>query len=157
MLRFGSIWVWVVRVCASWEDVADVVGGAVGGVERLAAPEEMVEFVFERGELTLAVPDVGEFGAQERFDVAARCHPVAAQLDDAVDLAQREPGGLCAADETQPVEGRVVVLAVAAGGAARLIEQSAFLVEADRFGWEVDGGGEFSDAHVTSLPLDLDL
>ena len=78
MLRFGSILVWVVRVRASREDVADVVGGAVGGVERLAAPEEMVEFVFERGELTLAVPDVGEFGAQERFDVAAWWDPVVA-------------------------------------------------------------------------------
>ena len=78
MLRFGSTWLWVFRVLTSWEDVADVVGGAVGRVEGVAAPEELVEFVFEGGELTLAVSNVGEFGAQERFDVAAWWDPVVA-------------------------------------------------------------------------------
>src|SRR5262249_47286122 len=124
---------------------------AVRGVERVAAAEQLVEFVLEGGELALAVSHLGELGGEERFDVAARCGADAAHLEDSADLAEREIGGLGAADETEPGEGGVVVVAIAAGGAGRFAEQPAFLIEPHGLNWQVDSGGELSDAHVPTL------
>ena len=46
---------------ATLQDVADVVGSAVGWVEGGAAFDELGEFQFEGGELSLPFADVGEF------------------------------------------------------------------------------------------------
>lgn len=139
----------------SVEDVADIGVGAVGWVELVAAFDELVEFVFERGELSAALLDIAEFGLEEIVDVGAWGGAVVSDVDDAADLGEGEPCGLGVSDEPQPSECRFVVEPVAVGGSTGLGEQPASFIESDGSGRQSEGVGELTNEHCLILPLDL--
>lgn len=133
------------------DDVADMLVGAVRGVEFVAAPEELLEL----GQLSLSLLDVMQFRGQQLLHVGTRDGALTAQVEDAGDLDQGESGRLAAADEREPGQDRVVVLAVAVGASLWLGKQTPALVEADGLRRHSCSGGGFSDSHGCSLRLDL--
>jgi hypothetical protein len=130
------------------DHVADVVGAALGWVQRDTALKESNEFEFEGGELSLFVTDVGELVREERVDVTAGGVTVVAKFDHASDLGEGESCGLRGADESQLMQSGIVVGAVAVGCPVRWSEEAAPLVVADRLGRDVRRCREVADAHA---------
>ena len=97
--------------------MADVVVGAVGGVESVAVFGQCFELDLQGGEVPHSCADVRELGFQERGDVPAGHAPLVAKVDDAADLGEGEPGGLRHGDEAQAGQQCLVVDAVAVGAA----------------------------------------
>ena len=91
---------------------------------------------------------------QQVGDMGAGSLAVVAEGDDLADLAQGEADRLGSPDEPKPSERRLVVAAVARGGAGRRGEDADLLLVADRLGRDARLLGEFTDAHA-HLPLDL--
>lgn len=127
--------------------MADVVDGAVCGIERSASMNELSQFGTQCGESIEALLNVGEFGIEELVDVAARCGAVIAEPDDAGDLGEGETSGLGVANEIESVPVGVGVDTVAVRGACRFGEQTASFVEADGSRWMARRDGELSDTH----------
>ena len=141
---------------STWrEDVADLAGGAIGGIELAAALEELGEFCFERSELASAFADLAELGLEERVDVAAWGGAVVADVDDAGDLGEGQAGCLCVADEAEPGDSRVVVDPVSVRCSFWFGEQAFAFVEADRSRRHIEFVSNLSDQHDRMLPLDL--
>lgn len=142
-LGSGSWW-----PAGCWGDeVADLVGLAVGGVECAGSLFEALEVAAQGLEGGDALVDLG-FAALEQFgDVAAGGFAAVAQGDDLADLAQGEADRLRGPDEDQPGNHGVVVVAVARRCAGGWGEHADVFVVAD--GLDGDSGpvGQFADAH----------
>ena len=140
---------------AGRDQVADVVGATLRWMQGGTALDELDELVFEDSELSLLVTDVGELVPQEGLDVPARDVTVVTDFDHASYLGEREPRGLCGADESQLMKSRVVVGAVTVERTLWWSEETAPFVVADRLGWNLRCSCELSDAHAAHYPLTL--
>lgn len=137
------------------EDVTDRGVGAVARVEALTAPQEMLELGVQTVELPLPSADHLELGTKQVCDMSTGHLAVVAEIDDAPDLGEGEPGRLCAPDEGQAVQRRPVVDAVAVRPAWGRWQQTLALVEPDRLAGQAGSLGQFPDQHGPSLTLDL--
>lgn len=139
----------------SGQDVADVGIGTVARIEALTAGDEMFELGCQCVELASATPNVFEFGVQQLCHVPARHDAVVAEIDDAADLPEREPGCLRNLDEAQTVQGRVVVDAIPVGLSSGRRQQALALVEPDGLAGQTNRLGKLSDQHALESTLDL--
>ena len=127
--------------------MADVVVSAVRRVEGVGALAQSADFVAHGGEFPDAFLEVVQVPVEERGHVAARRSVVFPDRDDVSDLSEGEAGGLGGADEVQPAERGLVVVAVPGGAAAGLGEHTGLFVEAQGLGRQAASVGELSDAH----------
>src|SRR5437660_9432146 len=116
------------------DDVADPVGGTVGWVERPSPTRQASEVAAEPFELCDAAVGLGCPLAQEGEDMCTRGLAPVAQRHDLADLSQRETDGLGGADESDALDGRLVVVAVAGRCASGFGEHADLLVVADGLG-----------------------
>ncbi len=137
------------------EDPANVGIGALGRVESAAALHQLLDLIFEHGELTASAAYFFEFGGKKRVDVAAWGGAAVAQFDDTLHLCQCETGRLRTANESQPVEGGRVVHPIAVGSSTRRRKQAPALVVADGARRNTRGTRNFSNQHRHRLVLDL--
>lgn len=131
--------------------MTDIAVVTVGGVEVVAAIDKVLEFAFEFGELLSPLAYFGELGFEECLDVGAWRDAVVADVGDAADFGQGEPGCLRGADESEPIERRRVVDAVAVRFSSRVGQQATALVVTDRTSGNSGGVSQLSDAHEISL------
>lgn len=143
----------VVRACRRREfgtvcdGLAAVGVGAVGRVEALSAIGHRGELTAGSVKLVDVAVEVTEMPFEQIDDVVARAEAVVAHVQDGSNLGEGESGGLGVADEAQPVDCILSIVAVAVGGALGLGEDPDVLVVADGLGGDVDASGEFSDLH----------
>jgi hypothetical protein len=102
-------------------------------------------------ELGHAAVDLGEPVVDEVRDVVAGDHAPVAEVEDAADLDEGEPGRLRRPDEADSRDGLVVVRAVAVAAPRRRRHQLFAFVVPDGLGAHADGVGEFSDPHAVML------
>ena len=110
---------WTDAGTVSGDDVAHPLGGALLRVERGGPLGQAPELAAQLLELSYTHLQVGGVALQQLGDMGAGGLTVVAEGDNLADLAQGETDCLGGADEPQPVEGRLVVAAVAGGGAGR--------------------------------------
>jgi len=135
----------------SGDDLADGFRPTVGGVECFGTCGEAGELDPEVRELGDAAVDVDGMLVDESPDLGAGSVAAVPHGDDAVYLAEREPVGPGGADEREPVEGVVLVVAVAVGGPSGGREEAEAFVVTDCPGREPRLGGDVSDAHDRSV------
>lgn len=108
------------------------------------------QFGFEDLEAGYLVEDLGLFGSQKAVDVTAGGGTGVSDVQHAADLVQSEPGRLGVADESDSVDHRRVVAAVAVRLSLRLGQEASTLVEPDGPCREPTSFGYFPDAHQLS-------
>src|SRR5215831_9815493 len=137
------------------EDAADVWFGAVGGVGNGGAVAKAGQRRAGAGELGDPLVDLRQVLADQAGDVPAGSMPAVPDAENAADLGQAEPGRLRLPDERQPAGRSGRVVAVPAGGARRRGHEPGLLVKPDRLGGQPGRGGQLTDEHPPTLPLDL--
>lgn len=137
------------------DDVTDLLVGAVRWVEFLTATKKLPELSLESGQLALSRLNITEFRCQQRLHVGTRHGALTAQIENAGDLYQCEPGSLPSADERKSSQHRGVVLPVPVWAPQRRGKQATALVEADGLRRHARLDGYLSDAHDLTLRLDL--
>lgn len=115
----------------------------------------MLELGCQCVEFTAATSNVFEFGVQQLCHVPARHDAVVAEINDAADLPESEPGSLRSLDEAQTVLGRVVVDAIPVGLSSGRRQQAFALVEPDGLAGQTNRLGKLSDQHALKSTLDL--
>ncbi len=85
-------------------------------------------------------------------DVFAGALSTTPQVEDRIDLGEREPGSLGIADERQAVNGVFPIVAITIGGSSRLRHEADVLVVANRFRRSTGPPSHFTDLHPFSLP-----
>jgi hypothetical protein len=137
---------------ASGDDVAHALGWAVFGVKGGGPLGQLPQFATQLLELQDALIEVGGVALKQVGDMGAGGLPVVAEGDDLADLAQGEADRLGSPDEPEAPQDRLVVAAVARGGAGRRGQDADLLVVADGLGRDVCLVGELTDAHGRLLP-----
>ena len=119
-------------VFAPCQDTADVAVVAVSRIEMAAPLDEVLDLVLEHGELPASFAHFSQLGFEERHHVGAWSDAVVADVGDAVDFGQGEPGRLRGANEPELIECCRAVDPVAVGSSSRVGQETSALVEPDR-------------------------
>ena len=120
------------------DGLASVGVGAVGGVEAAGPADHCFQFLSSLLQGGDAGVEIVEVVVEEVENVVAGGGALFAEFEDRADLLESEAGGLCVANEANPVGCVGVVAPVAVGGALGRGEDPDLLVVADGLG--VDPG-----------------
>ena len=131
------------------DEVADPVGVAVGRVEIPSPLDEPGQLSLQSPQLADRSVDLGRPHPEQVEDMTARGLTVVAQRHYPADLAEREADGLRGSDERQPVENRIVEVAVPGARSRRGVEQTDVFVVTERLGCDAGAAGDFTDEHGT--------
>ena len=132
--------------------MADALGWALLWIEGGGLPGEPVELAAELLELGDARVNLGGAALEQGGHVLTWRLAAVPEGDDLADLTEGEADGLGGADEREPPEGGVVVVAVARAGPGRGRQDADLLVVADRLGRDPRPLGEFTNSHPRHLP-----
>ncbi len=127
--------------------LAPVGVGALGRVEPVGAMSHGGELIAGPLKLVDVPIEIAEMAFQQLGNVVARAHSLVAHVHDGGDLGESQPRRLGVADEAQPIDGVVSVVAVAVRGADGPGKDPNVLVVADRLGRNANPLGELSYLH----------
>ncbi len=111
-------------------------------------PQQLVRATRSRSHLLVDLPDVA---IEQRHRVIAASSSAVLQLQDRLDLDERQARRLRITDELQTIDGAVVVAPVP-GGRSICGQQPERFVVAHRLGGQAALGGEVADSHAASIP-----
>lgn len=130
-----------------WDEVADLLGGAVVRVELAGASGQAGDLVPQCGELGDAgIEGVGVL-VEQVLDVAAGSDTSGAKSQDLSDLPRVSPIACAARMKTQLADGGIGVVPVARRCSGGCREQVDLLVVANGLCGYACGGGDFPDTH----------